>query len=514
MLSANMQTNKYKRMAKNAAILYFRMLLAMIVTLYTSRVVLQTLGVDDFGIYSVVVGFVTILGFLHGAMSSATQRFIAFELGKSGNKDVRGIFSMSMNMHILVALFILVLGETIGLWFVQTQMTIPADRMNAAVWVFHLALISFMVTIICVPYNALIIAHERMSVFAWVGIIDVVLKLLIIFMLGLLGIDKIILYGLLSFAVVFIIFMIYRSYCKINFSELGFRIYWDQHLFKIMLSYMSWNLWGSIAVVMSGQGINVLLNIFFGPSVNAARAIAMQVSAALNRFVLNLQVAVNPQIIKSYAAQDMDYMHRLVCYSAKYNFFLLFFLSMPVLINTDIILNAWLGVVPEYSVVFLKLIIVNILVDSVSAPLMISAQATGKIKLYQSVVGGILLLNLPFSYAVLRVGNEPQIVIYVGVFLSVLALIASLIILKKLTNLPVGTYLKEVVVRGLLVVSSVLILYFFGNVIFPDALGFLWESTMISIYVLFSILVFGFGKNERNYIFRKSKVLVLKLINK
>lgn len=292
-------TNKYKRMAQNAGMLYFRMLLTMAVTLYTSRVVLQTLGVDDFGIYSVVAGFVTMLAFVHGAMSSATQRFIAFELGKADEKDVKGIFSMSMNIHILIAFFVFLLGETIGLWFVQNKMTISADRIEAAVWVFHLSILSSMVTIISVPYNALIIAHERMSVFAWVSIIDVTLKLLIVFMLGLLGMDKLILYGLLSLVVVFIIFIIYRAYCTVKFPESGFRLYWDQKLFKVMLSYTGWNLWGNIAAVMSGQGVNVMLNIFFGPTVNAARAIAMQISAALYSFVQNIQVAVNPQIYKS-----------------------------------------------------------------------------------------------------------------------------------------------------------------------------------------------------------------------
>ena len=353
-------------MAKNAGMLYIRMLLTMAVTLYTSRVILQTLGVDDFGIYSVVAGFVTMLGFLNSAMSSATQRFLSFELGKPGDKDMRGIFSMSLNIHVLIAVFVLVLGETVGLWFVKTQMTIPADRMLAAEWVFHFALLSFMVTIVSVPYNALIIAHERMSVFAWVSIIDVTLKLLIVFMLSWFGMDKLILYAVLSLAVVFIVFMVYRSYCKFRFKESRFRLYWDKKLFNIMLSYTGWNLWGNIAAVMSGQGVNVLLNIFFGPTVNAARAIAMQVSGALNSFVQNLQVAVNPQIIKSYAEQDMDYMHRLVCYGAKYNFFVLLLLSLPVLNNTEIILSTWLSTVPENTVIFTKLIILTILIDSLS----------------------------------------------------------------------------------------------------------------------------------------------------
>lgn len=497
------QDHKYKRMAKNAGMLYVRMLLTMGVTLYTSRVVLQALGVDDFGIYHVVAGFVTMLGFLNSAMSSATQRFLAFELGKSGEKDMPGIFSMSMNIHMLIALLVLILGETVGLWFVRTQMTIPADRMFAAEWVFHFALLSFMLTIISVPYNALIIANERMSVFAWVSIIDVTLKLLIVFMLGWFGVDKLILYGLLTLLVVFAIFLTYRAYCHSKFQDSRFRIYWDQKLFKVMLSYTGWNLWGNVAAVMSGQGVNVLLNIFFGPTVNAARAIAMQVSGALNNFVQNIQVAVNPQIIKSYAEQNMDYMHKLVCYGAKYNFFVLFFLSMPVFINTEIILKTWLGTVPDYTAIFLQLTIVNILIDSISAPLMTSAQATGRIRLYQSVVGGILLLNVPFSYILLELGNDPHIVIFAGIVSSVLAFIARLIILKKLTSLSVKLFVQEVVLRNLLIVGTVAIAYHFALNQNLNTLGFWLSSIITTVFTLATIIVFGFDRKERSFMRQK-----------
>lgn len=508
-----MENNKYKRMAKNAGMLYFRMLLTMAVALYTSRVILQTLGVEDYGIYNVVAGFVTMLGFLNSAMSSATQRFLAFELGKSDTKDIRGIFSMSINIHVLIALFVFMLGETVGLWFVRTQLTIPIDRMIAAEWVFHLALLSFMITIISVPYNALIIAHERMKVFAWVSILDVTLKLLIVFMLSWFGMDKLVLYGLLSLSVVFVIAMVYRVYCKNKFAESKFRLYWDRRLFNTMLSYTGWNLWGNIAAVMSAQGINVLLNMFFGPTVNAARAIAMQVSSALNSFVQNLQVAINPQIIKSYAAKDMFYMHSLACYGAKYNFFVLLLLSMPVLINTDIILQVWLGKVPEYTSIFVQLIIINILVDCISAPLMTSAQATGKIRLYQTLVGGLLLLNLPFSYVILKMGYEPYAVIYVSITLSIFALIARLSILKTLISLPIVRYLKDVVGRGLLISITIGILYYYTYNFLLEDPGFLLKSIIISIYTLGTISIFGFGKFERTVILSKVRVVIDQLRN-
>lgn len=485
-------------MAKNAAMLYFRMLLTMTVALYTSRVILQTLGVEDFGIYNVVAGFVTMLGFLHGAMSSATQRFLAFELGQSGEKDVRGIFSMSLNIHILIALFVLLLGETIGLWFVKTQLTIPIDRLYAAEWVFHLALLSFMVTIISVPYNALIIAHEQMGIFAAVSIVDVTLKLLIVFMLGWFGMDKLILYGLLSLSVVFIISMVYRGYCKSRFVESKFRLYWDRRLFNTMLSYTGWNLWGNIAAVMSGQGINVLLNIFFGPSVNAARAIAMQVSAALNSFVQNLQAAVNPQIIKSYAAQDMAYMHKLVCYGAKYNFFVLLLLALPVLNNIELILPIWLEVVPESTSIFVKLVIYIILIDSLSPSLMTAAQATGRIKLYQFVVGGILLINVPASYIVLKMGGAPYTVFYIAIGLSIVALLARVYLISFLIEMKKSRYIVDSMVPVLSVAALVFIINYFVDVKFPSSLlGFFLSIFTSGVLVVITVLMVGLKKDER-----------------
>ncbi|MBV2132952.1 hypothetical protein KRX52_09075 [Pseudomonas sp. MAP12] len=442
-----MEANNYKRMLKNAGLLYFRMLLTMAVTLYTSRVVLATLGVEDFGIYHLVGGFITVLGFLHGAMSSATQRFLSFEIGKPGTAGISNIFIMSMNIHLLIAAGILVVGETAGLWFVTTQLTIPTERIAAAQWVYHLSLFSFLVTIISVPYNAIIIAHERMSVFAWVSIIDVSLKLLIVFILAWVKTDHLITYAALTLAVVVLITAIYKLYCSKTFPDSKFRLYWESILFKTMLSYTGWNMWGNAASVLGNQGVNVILNIFFGPAVNAARAITFQVSGALNSFVQNLQVAANPQIIKSYASGDLDYMHKLVYYGAKYNFFLLLFLALPVAIEVDTILNLWLTVVPEHTGTFVQLALVGILIDSISAPLITAAQATGKIKLYQTVVGGILLFNLPLSYLLLYAGFAPSIAFMVSIALSIASLFARLAILKPLISLSIGRFTSLVLLR-------------------------------------------------------------------
>ena len=325
----NKENNKC--IAKNTSMLYIRMLLTMAVTLYTSRVILNTLGVEDYGIYNVVGGFVAMMGFLNNSMAVATQRFLSFEIGKKSNSQFSRVFSMSMSIHILIALVILVLAETVGLWFVKTQLTIPIERMGAALWVFHFSILAFIVNVISVPYNATIIAHERMNVFAWVSIIDVSLKLLIVFILQWFGYDKLKFYALLMFGVALIIRLIYGSYCSRKFVESKFHFYWDKSLFKTIMSFAGWSLWGGAASVLHSQGVNILLNIFFGPAINAARGIAYQIQGAVNSFVSNFQIAINPQIIKSYASSKIEYMHQLIFQGAKYSFYLLFALSLPIL---------------------------------------------------------------------------------------------------------------------------------------------------------------------------------------
>ncbi|VVM73689.1 hypothetical protein [Pseudomonas fluorescens] len=505
-----MDTNNYKRIAKNAGLLYFRMLLTMAVTLYTSRVVLNTLGVDDFGIYHLVGGFITMLGFLHGAMSSATQRFISFELGKTDNNNLNNIFSMSINIHLLIAAGIFLLGETVGIWFVTTHLTIPTARMEAACWVFHLSLLAFLVSVISVPYNAIIIAHERMSVFAWVSIVDVSLKLLIVFMLSWFGMDKLMLYAALMLAVISLVTIVYKLYCKSRFPESRFRLYWNKPLFNTMLSYTGWNMWGNAAAVMGSQGVNVMLNIFFGPTINAARTIAFQVSGALNSFVQNVQIAVNPQIIKSYASNDVAYMHKLVCYGAKYNFFLLFFLSFPVLLKTEQILVLWLGNVPSHTIIFVQLVIINILIDTISYPLITAAQATGKIKTYQTVVGGILLLNLPLSYLLLKNTSDPSGVLLVSIAVSILALFARLKILQSLIGLPLKKYLLLVIGRsGLVAVSSVMIIFLLEGTSSETITATIVVIVISSVWTIFCITIFGLDKQERAFLSDK----IIQLVN-
>jgi len=502
-----------KRIAKNTLMLYFRMILTMLVALYTSRVVLNTLGVEDYGIYNVVGGFVTMFGFLNSAMASATQRFLAFEIGKGDHEQLRNVFSMSINIHFLIAFIIFILAETVGLWFVNTQLTIPSGRMGAAQWVYQFSILAMMVNMVSVPYNAMIIAHERMNVFAWVSIAEVSLKLFIVFMLQWFGFDKLKFYAVLTFCVSLIIRFIYGFYCSRQFKESRFRYFWDKSLFKTLASYAGWNLWGNLAAVLKGQGVNVLLNIFFGPIVNAARGIAYQVSSAVNQFVANFQMAMNPQIIKSYAVNDLKYMHQLIFRGAKYSFFLLFTLSLPLLLETEQILRVWLKIVPDYTVIFTRLVIINVLIDCISGPLMTAAQASGKIKLYQSIVGGLLILNLPVSYLFLKLGFQPQVTMYISIGISIIALTVRLLILKNLVKLKLDKFFYQVILKIIFVsftaVVIPLLFYILMDISFHRFIIVALTAIASSLNVIFFL---GLSSDEKIYFINGLKKIKTKII--
>lgn len=477
------------------------MLLTMAVSLYTSRIVLNTLGVEDFGIYNVVGGFVTMLGFFNSSMSAATQRFLSFEIGRKDTIQFGRVFSMSMSIHVLISIIIFILAETIGLWFVNVHLSIPLNRLSAANWVYQFSVFAFIVTVLSVPYNAIIIAHERMNIFAWVSVLEVGLKLLSVFMLQWFGFDKLKLYAVLIFIVSLIIRFIYTIYCNYNFSESKYRFFWDRALFKTLISYAGWSLWGSAAGVLYNQGVNILLNIFFGPLINAARGIAYQIQGTVNGFVSNFQMAMNPQIIKSFASGDIRYMHQIIFQGAKYSFFLLFTISLPILFETEIILRLWLKIVPDYTVIFTKLVIINILIDSISGPLMTAAQATGKIKLYQMVVGGLLLMILPISYVFLKMGFAPEVTIYISIFISILATFARLIILRKTVSLSFSYFFFNVIVKILIVCFVAILLplsiqYFMSESIEKTIMVIIFSfvSTCMSSYYI------GLDKREKELV--------------
>ena len=470
-----------KRIAKNTLLLYFRMLLMMAVSLFTSRVVLNTLGVEDFGIYSVVGGVVGMFVFINNSMSSATQRYITFALGKGDKNRLQTVFSTTLQIHSLIAVIIVLLGETVGLWFLYNKMQIPADRMDAALWVMQCSIVSMVVMIVSVPYNADVIAHEKMSAFAYISILEVVLILAIVYLLLVFSYDKLILYAILILMIQILIRFCYSIYCNKHFEETRYKHVWDKKLFKEMTGFAGWNLFGNMAGVLFGQGLNMLLNVFFGPVVNAARAVAVQVQGAIQQFVGNFQTALNPQITKTYATGELNEMHRLMFRSARFSFYLLFFLSLPVLYETDFILTIWLKIVPENAVAFLRIMICTSLIYTIANPLIIANQATGRVMKYQAVCGTILLLILPISYLCLKMGCPAYSVFIVHFLIESVTQVARMILLRPLIGLRIRDYFIYIYKPVLIVVGV--------SVILPSIFYYSMNSGLLRVFTVFLMCV-------------------------
>lgn len=498
--------NNNTRIAKNTLLLYFRMILLMVVSLYTSRIVLATLGISDYGIYNVVGGFIAMFAFLNGAMSGCTQRFITIALGKGDEQNLRKVFSTCVITHGIIALLILILAETIGLWFVMEKLVIPAERMTAAMVVYQCSIVTTIVMFMSFPYNADIIAHERMSAFAYISIYEVFANLGIVYILYVGNIDKLILYAILFLLVKISVILIYRLYCKRHFKETIFHWVFDAVLFK-MLSFTGWNLWGGMAGTLMGQGINVLLNMFFGPMVNAARGIAVQVQGAIQLFATNFQTALNPQMMKTYAVGDLESMHVLLFRSAKFTFMLLLCLMLPLMLEVDMVLGLWLKEVPEYTNVFVCLMLCISMIDAVSNPFMTASAATGKVKVYQSVVGGILLLILPIAYIVLRLGADSYSVFIVHFCVAIFAFVARLFIVHKLINLSVRKYVVFVMLPCLYVMISSIVVALLLKSMLPSGIVYSVVVIIFSMLIVaLSSFLFGLTNNERKFVLSKLPV--------
>ncbi|HEY5592062.1 MAG TPA: oligosaccharide flippase family protein [Paludibacter sp.] len=419
----NSESNK--RIAKNTILLYFRMFLTMGVSLYTSRIVLNTLGVEDFGIYNVVGGVVMMFSFLNSSMSSATQRFLSFELGKKDYAQLKKVFSMSVNIHTIIAVTIFILAETIGLWFLNTKLVIPDERMNAANWVYQFSIISFMLTVMNVPYNATIIAHERMSVYAYVSIVEVILKLIIVFVLVWMGFDKLKLYAVLVFGVSVVVWIIYKTYCKRNFTETNYQFFWEKSLYKTLINFSGWDLYGNMSVMARTQGVSILLNLFFGPILNAANGIAIQVQSAIMAFAGNVVMAIRPQIVKSYAIGDYNQTIKLVMTATKYTYILLLFISLPILLEMHFILNLWLKEVPSYTVLFCQYTLTFNFFANMSVIVISAIHATGKIKRPSLINGTLYLSVIPLSYVAFKLGGKPEMPYLINVIFVLVGLLSN-----------------------------------------------------------------------------------------
>lgn len=489
-----------KTIAKNTLFLYIRMFLTMGVSLYTSRVVLNTLGVEDYGIFSVVGGIVLLFGFFNAAMSSATQRYLAFDIGKKDDQRLHKTFNATLIIHIGIALLILLLAETIGLWYVNNRLNVADVRMTAVNWVYQFSVMASLVGVMQVPFNALIIARERMNVFALLSIIDVILKLIIVYLLLIVTFDKLVLYSILVFSVTLAVALAYRFYCYKHFRESSFKLYKDKEYYKELLSYSGWNLFGNIAAVARGQGINLVLNVFFGTIVNAAYGITMQIQNSVRIFVNNFQLAVNPQIIKSYSQGNFAQTHKLIFQSCRFSFYLMLIIASPILLNTQYVLELWLKVPPPHTVIFVQLSLINILIDCVSGPLIIGAQATGKIKWYQIIMGLFIFLNLPVAYLLLKFTDKPEVVFHVSIIINLLALFFRLFFLRKMMNLNMSAFIKDVFFKTIYITVLLLgICYLISHISrsekgLPD---FLIQTSIVVVSTSIIVFFIGLEKNEK-----------------
>lgn len=508
-------TENNKRIAKNTLLLYFRMLFLMAVSLYTSRVVLNALGVEDFGIYNVVGGVVAMFSVLSGSLSAAISRFITYELGKGNQKNLNKIFSSAVTIQLGLAGIIILLAETIGIWFLNVKMNIPEVRMEAANWVFQFSILTFAINLISVPYNASIIAHEKMSAFAYISILEAVGKLTIAYLIAISPIDKLIFYAILMCVVALVVRLAYGNYCKRHFSECTYHFSWDKQLLKSMFSFAGWNFIGASSAVLRDQGGNVVINLFCGPAVNAARGIAFQVNNAVNQFVVNFMTALNPQITKSYAAGDKGYMMTLIFQGARLSFYMLLLLSLPILVNTHYILALWLKIVPEHAVLFVQLILIFALSESISQPLITAMLATGKIRNYQIIVGGLQMMNLPLSYILLRLGYFPEVVIVIAICISQCCLAARLILLRGMIGLSITKYLKNVYLNIIVVCIIAVILPLISAYYIKESfINFILISLIAVICTLSSIYFLGCNNQEREFIHQKLGTIKSKITRK
>lgn len=495
-----MDSKNSKRIAKNTAMLYIRMILMMGVTLYTSRVVLSALGVEDFGLYNVIGGIIILFSFINNAMVISTQRFLNYELGTNNIEAIKRIFSASVTIHALIALFILIAGETFGLYFLHEYINIPPGRETSACWTYQFSILTACASIIRAPYNALIIAHEKMSFYASISIIEVFLRLGVAFSLTAFAYDRLILYGILMFLVALLVSIYYIRYCLSRFPGCHFSFIKDRELYRRLISFSGWSLFGSMANVGASQGSNIILNIFYGVAVNAAMGIANQVNAAIYSFVSNFQTAFNPQIIKLYAAGERNSFVNIIMSTSKYSYYMLLLISLPVIICCREVLEIWLGTVPMYTTEFCQLMILFSLLDALSGPLWVSVQAIGDIKYYQLIIGGVILLNIPIGYAMLFFGFTPVTVIGLKVMLNAATLALRIIYLKKKINFPAKKYIVNVLMLSVLITILCAPLPYYLHKVTSGLSGVVITfATSLSVSAVI-ITLLGLTREERRYI--------------
>lgn len=507
-MSDNISNNK--RIAKNTLMLYLRMFLILGVTLYTSRVVLKTLGVSDFGVFSVVGGFVAMLAYLNAVFVGATQRFMSFALGKGDSENVKATFATAKLTHILIALVILIIAETFGLWFINNKLVIDAGRMIAANWVYQCSIFSLLITIISIPYNSCVVAHEHMQIYAYISILEVVLKLVILYLLVILPGDKLIIYALLHVAISLITRFCYTLYCRCHFEECRVKPSIDKSLLKEMSSFAGWTALGSLGFSFKDQFSNIILNGFFGTTINAARGISISVNSAVSSFATNFFMAISPQITKQYAAGNLEESQKLVYAGSRYSFYLLSLLTIPIIINIDYILKIWLDTVPDYTASFVIITLVSSLIYSLSNATTTALQATGDIKVFQIGVSIILLLELPATYIILRLGFPPHYSLLPVIFTNAVALVFRYQLLKKMIpSYSLKEYYLYTVLKCFVLFVVCFIPCFLIRMILPDGFGAFCISVVAALLIIATFIYYlGINRSERQMLNRyiKSKL--------
>ena len=495
-----------KRIAKNTIMLYIRMIILMLINLYTSRIVLQNLGVEDFGIFNAVGGFVSLFSIVSASLTTAISRFLTFTLGTGDEIKLKKIFSSSVWVQFFFVCILLVLFETIGVWFLNSKMTIPIDRLDAANWVFQMAIITFCINLFSVPYNSILIAHEKMNIYAYISILEGLLLLIVAFLIKKSPIDTLVFYAVLMSLVAFIIRFIYGFYCSRNYKECHVYFSFDKLIIKELLGFAGWNFFGSFAGVLRTQGINLLMNVYCGPIVNAARGVGVQVFTAITKLSGGFYTAVQPQITKSFSVGDISNAIELTIKSTRLAFFILLLLVVPLLWNTDFLLSAWLTVVPDHAVVLTQILLIQCLMDSVSQPLVYLMLATGKIKRYQIVVGSMNLINFPVAWAMLEIGFSPEWTQSTTVCFSLLCLAARVSMLKNMIGFPVKYFLKVFLTKIVFVFLLSNIAPFFLSYLFVRNEIFLFTLSMIITELVMIAMIWFIGITQQERLIVSSKI--------
>lgn len=491
-----------RRIAKNTLYLYLRMFVTISVSLYTVRIVLAALGEVDYGIYNIVGGIVVLFSFLNYAMNTSVQRFLSYEIGKKDEIQLKRIFSMSITSHALMALFILIVFETLGLWFLNNQMNIPEQRMYATHWVFQFSILTFILNIFRVPYNACIISFEKMSIYAYLSIVEVLMSLGIVYLLMIgLSIDKLILYAGLKCLVSLILWIVSYIYCKCSFCCCDYKVFWDEKLFKKLFSFSGWSMFGAGSVIVNQNGTNILLNIFNGVAVNAAYGISSQVSNAVYGFVSNFQIAFQPQIIKLYAAGKREEQIQLVNRASIMSYYLLLLISVPFILNSDIVFELWLKDVPEYSIAFCQWMLAYSMIDAIQAPLWMLISASGNIKFYSIWSSALAILNLPIAWVLLYSGCSPLWIFVARFTINFIAAIIRIFYVRNYFSFPITPYVKMVFTKAIPVTITAFAGGFLINEFFDkDILSFVLSTILMLVFTLLIIFSMGLRRNEKEFV--------------